>query len=181
MKRSGFSNLLIFSYCPSYKVNTFLFFQFAGMFFYFWSQNFKLFQHSLLMMKIRTIKNLISSNRSSSICHFGKKRQQNKWLKKLQEPMSWQASSVSKMLTKCANYQKLCYRPKKRGGLISVAQWSRGMIPALGAGGPGFKSRLSPRIFFFHKMNICKYPFFLLWQKGSLVDHQKGTFRLSPL
>ena len=93
----------------------FCFFQFAGMFFYFWSQNSKLFQHSLLMMKIRTIKNLISSNRSSSICHFGKKRQQNKWLKKLQEPMSWQASSVSKMLTKCANYQKLCYRPKKRG------------------------------------------------------------------
>ena len=26
----------------------------------------------------------------------------------------------------------------------SVAQWSRGMIPALGAGGPGFKSRLGP-------------------------------------
>ena len=25
-----------------------------------------------------------------------------------------------------------------------LAQWSRGMIPALGAGGPGFKSPLSP-------------------------------------
>ena len=27
---------------------------------------------------------------------------------------------------------------------ITVAQWSSGMIPASGAGGPGFKSRLSP-------------------------------------
>ena len=28
-----------------------------------------------------------------------------------------------------------------------VAQWSSGMIPASGAGGPGFKSRLSPNNF----------------------------------
>ena len=31
---------------------------------------------------------------------------------------------------------------------IKAAQWSSGMIPASGAGGPGFKSRLSPRYFF---------------------------------
>ena len=29
----------------------------------------------------------------------------------------------------------------------TVAQWSSGMIPASGAGGPGFKSRLSPNNF----------------------------------
>ena len=27
-----------------------------------------------------------------------------------------------------------------------VAKWSRGMIPALGAGGPGFKSQFGPQI-----------------------------------
>ena len=30
---------------------------------------------------------------------------------------------------------------------LSRAQWSSGMIPASGAGGPGFKSRLSPKSF----------------------------------
>ena len=31
--------------------------------------------------------------------------------------------------------------------LLLVAQWSRGMIPALGAGGPGFNSRFGPKHF----------------------------------
>ena len=38
---------------------------------------------------------------------------------------------------------------RAKGKVVYVrtsAQWSRGMIPALGAGGPGFKSRLSPYI-----------------------------------
>ena len=43
----------------------------------------------------------------------------------------------------------------------SRAQWSSGMIPASGAGGPGFKSRLSPN--FYHKplrfqRKICNKP-----------------------
>jgi hypothetical protein len=35
-----------------------------------------------------------------------------------------------------------------------MAKWSRGMIPALGAGGPGFKSRFGP-LFFFIYTSMC--------------------------
>ena len=35
----------------------------------------------------------------------------------------------------------------KKTSTLRVAQWSSGMIPASGAGGPGFKSRLSPKNF----------------------------------
>ena len=35
------------------------------------------------------------------------------------------------------------------------ARWSRGMILASGAGGPGFKSRTSPSFFFRNKTPLC--------------------------
>ena len=37
-----------------------------------------------------------------------------------------------------------------------MAQWSRGMIRASGARGPGFKSRLSPQFILFHYMQLKK-------------------------
>ena len=42
-----------------------------------------------------------------------------------------------------------------------MAKWSRGMIPALGAGGPGFKSRFGPCI-----LTVILYNFVFLKQMG---------------
>ena len=60
---------------------------------------------------------------------------------------------ISWVIQTSVNMTKLC-STSQRDKLFSesppvVAQWSSGMIPASGAGGPGFKSRLSPSCYFY--------------------------------
>ena len=62
---------------------------------------------------------------------------------------------------------------KKWEVLSSLAQWSRGMIRASGARGPGFKSRLSPPISFY-------FLFLFLWANNNWVrDETNSKFILS--
>ena len=44
-----------------------------------------------------------------------------------------------------------------------VAKWSRGMIPALGAGGPGFKSPFGPHIFLFFLHHYYHLHYFVFY------------------
>ena len=45
-------------------------------------------------------------------------------------------------------FLSFCRRKSETANTVEgqVAKWSRGMIPALGAGGPGFKSQFGPQI-----------------------------------
>ena len=59
-----------------------------------------------------------------------------------------------------------------------MACWSRGMIPALGAGGPGFKSRTGPILNYLVKdgfsLELCK----IVSQIQSIIVHQPVSKRL---
>ena len=74
---------------------------------------------------------------------------------------------------------------KNREVLLSLAQWSRGMIRASGARGPGFKSRLSPlqNIFTIHpsffaaNFCICKSKT-LNWK---YLTHHAKIIRFAPI
>ena len=67
-----------------------------------------------------------------------------------------------------------------------VAQWSSGMIPASGAGGPGFKSRLSPNVFFkmllagdrsrFHAVQISEH----FHNLSKILHHPPKSHTLNP-
>ena len=72
----------------------------------------------------------------------------------------------------------MTHTPQGNLWTFTAATWSRGMIPALGAGGPGFKSRFGP-VFLF---SFCT----TVWSQRydcrcSLAKFKiKGTLRVEP-